>query len=268
MKIHSLGRRTDLIFSRFSGTVNDREDYTAIKTPSNPGYHWGNYLIFNRAPQAGDLKKWQEIFDFEFDYYVEPHHYVFAWDTGKEEHGEYQEFEDSGFEFESAVVLVGKEFDEPPHRNTDIEIRTIQSEKEWEAVIKLQTLCTDPKYLNEYYKDFKRKQIAEYKQMTNAGLGNWFGAFIDGILVGDPGIFFESEIGRYQNVETHSGHRRQGICGTLVYETGQFAFKEYGVDYLVMEADLEYHAARIYESVGFERSEVNHSLSWWRKAGK
>lgn len=31
-----------------------------------------------------------------------------------------------------------------------------------------------------------------------------------------------------------------------------------------MEADPEYHAARIYESVGFKRGEINYSLSWWK----
>lgn len=56
MNIRSLGRKTDLIFARFSGTVEDKGFYTLVKTPSNPGYHWGNYIIFDRPPQGGDLK--------------------------------------------------------------------------------------------------------------------------------------------------------------------------------------------------------------------
>ena len=264
MKLHSLGRRTDLIFSKFSGTVYDRGSYTVVKTPSNPGYHWGNYLIFDRAPKVGDLQIWKNIFDSEFEYYKEPHHYVFAWDTGKVECGEYNEFEAEGFEFDSGVVLVGTNLNKPPQYNQDIEIRKIQSDSDWESVIKLQIHCADPKYLNDYYENFKRKQFTDYRQMTVAGMGYWFGAFVGQSLVGDLGIFFEKDVGRYQNVETHPDYRRKGICGTLVYETGQIAFKEYGVEYLVMEVDLEYHAARIYESVGFKPKETNHSLSWWK----
>lgn len=64
MEINSLGRRTDLIFSKFSGSVHDRGSYTVIKTPSNPGYHWGNYLIFDKAPKGGDLQRWKDIFNF------------------------------------------------------------------------------------------------------------------------------------------------------------------------------------------------------------
>jgi len=30
-----------------------------------------------------------------------------------------------------------------------------------------------------------------------------------------------------------------------------------------MEADPDYHAARIYESVGFKRCEMTYQLSWW-----
>lgn len=39
--------------------------------------------------------------------------------------------------------------------------------------------------------------------------------------------------------------------GTLVYRSAQYAFREMKLKQLVMCADQEYHAARIYESVGF-----------------
>ena len=94
-------------------------------------------------------------------------------------------------------------------------------------------------------------------------MGHWYGAYLHDQLVGDLGIFFEQSIGRFQNVETHPDYRRQGICSTLVYECSKIAFETYGVQTLVMEADANYHAARIYESVGFQKTEVNHSLNWW-----
>ena len=63
MVIHSLGRRTDLIFAKFSGSVTDKGSYALIQTPSNPDYHWGNYIVFDHAPQKGELKKWTDLFD-------------------------------------------------------------------------------------------------------------------------------------------------------------------------------------------------------------
>ena len=52
MNIQSLGYRTDLFFPRFDGEVTDRGDYIVIRTPSNPTYHWGNFLLFNQPPVA------------------------------------------------------------------------------------------------------------------------------------------------------------------------------------------------------------------------
>lgn len=264
MEIKSLGRMTDLMFARFSGSVIDRGDYTLVQTPSNPGYHWGNYIIFNYAPRPGDLEKWRSIFLKEFSYYKTPNHFVFAWDTASPEQGVFDEFLKANFEFDTAVVLTAKEVNPPAKVNEDVVIRKIFSDKEWEAVIQNQTACADPQFLNEYYESFKRKQAAEYRKMSEAGYGYWFGAFVEDRLVGDLGIFYQGSIGRYQNVGTHPDFRRQGICGTLVYRTAQIAFEEFGVETLVMEADAEYHAARIYESVGFDRNETNHSLSWWK----
>lgn len=265
MIVHSLGRRTDFIFARFSGFIEDKGGYTLIKTPTIPGYHWGNYIVFDRAPKAGDLFKWKAIFDKEFTYYSEPHHYVFTWDTEGGDRGEFQEFLEEGFEVDPAVVLTTKALTRPPHWNNDIFVKPIESDVEWEAVVKLQTLCADPKFLNDYYENFKRKQMAQYRKMSEAEMGSWFGAFIGEKLVGDLGVFFEDDVGRYQNVGTHPDFRRRGICGTLVYKAGKMAFENFGVETLVMEADPDYHAARIYESVGFKRSETNYALSWWKK---
>ena len=48
----------------------------------------------------------------------------------------------------------------------------------------------------------------------------------------DLGIYFEDDLGRYQNVTTHEDFRRQGICATLVYEAGQYAIKNWKLNAL------------------------------------
>lgn len=265
MKIKSLGFRTNLIFARFSGSVTDKGTYTLVKTPSNPGYHWGNYIIFDRAPQRGDKEKWVKIFDREFTYYKEPQHYVFAWESDSQDTGSYKEFLDAGFESDSAVVLTTTKLHAPSHLNTELTIKKILSDEEWNQVLELQNLCADPKYFNEYFIDFKKRQMAQYRELSEAGRGFWFGAYIGQELVGDLGIFHEDGIARYQSVGTHPAYRRRGICATLVFKIGLLAFEEFGVSHLVMVADPDYHAARIYESVGFQRNEINHSLCWWKK---
>jgi hypothetical protein len=62
MHIKSLGYRTDLIFASFDGEIFDRGDYQVIRSPTNPTFYWGNFLLFPQPPQEGDHEKWRERF--------------------------------------------------------------------------------------------------------------------------------------------------------------------------------------------------------------
>jgi predicted GNAT family acetyltransferase len=84
--------------------------------------------------------------------------------------------------------------------------------------------------------------------------------------VADLGIYREGALGRFQSVETHPDFQRRGICGTLVYESARYALKKMGLTELVMVADENYHAAKIYESVGFVPGAKEYSAFWWEGA--
>lgn len=260
MKLTSLGRKTDLIFAKFSGEITEKEDYILVQTPSNPNFHWGNFLVFKNAPRPGDFKRWTQIFKAEFEGFTGMNHMTITWDSTRP--GEVQEFIDEGFEFEEGIVLATNKLIYPTKFNSRLKIKKISSDREWEDAYQMQLLTTDEKYAGKEFEVFKKKQMAEYRAMSEQGLGNWFGAYLGEQIVGDLGIFYQEELARFQNVGTHPHFRRQGICQTLVYESAQMALGEYGVSTLVMEADANYHAAKIYESVGFKPVEKNYSLSW------
>ena len=48
----------------------------------------------------------------------------------------------------------------------------------------------------------------------------------------------------------------------MVHQASSLALRDYGISTLVLEADPGYHAARIYESVGFKPGETTYSLEW------
>ncbi len=56
-------------------------------------------------------------------------------------------------------------------------------------------------------------------------------------------------------METHPDFRRLGLAGTLVCRAGRHGLAEPGVSRLVMVADPGYPAIRLYESLGFSRTE-------------
>jgi len=67
-------------------------------------------------------------------------------------------------------------------------------------------------------------------------------------------------LARYQSVETHPDLRGRGLAGTLVHRVASYAFDERGARTLVMVADPEYLAVRVYRSVGFDDTEVQSQL--------
>jgi len=263
MFISSLSRKTDLIFTEFSGKVIDRGHYLLVQTPQNPGYHWGNYIVFDAPPQEEDYQKWTNIFRREFSYYDHINHMVFTWESDGKRNPNFEEFLDNGFVLERGVVLATNNVIIPARHRNELKIGRIETEHQWDSIVDLQILCRDPKFARADYERFKRVQFAQYKAMSERGMGSWFGAYLGDRLVGDCGVFHKDELARYQNVETHPDYRRQGVCQTLVYETALFALEHFNVTTLVMEADVEYHAAKAYESVGFRPVEHNLALSWW-----
>jgi RimJ/RimL family protein N-acetyltransferase len=251
----SLRLRTELMFWERTGRVVDRGEYLVVETPSNPTFYFGNMLVFRRPPSEGDFERWTETFGREFAHNPAVRHMNFEWEVEGGATGEIEPFLEAGFRRELSVALVARGVHPPLRPNPDVEVRPLASAAEWEAALENQILCRSPQWSLEGYTPFIRERMGRYRALADEGLGAWYGAFLGGRLVGDLGLYREREVARFQHVGTHPDFRRRGVCGTLVYEVSRRALAEPGLEALVMVADEEYHAARIYESVGFEPAE-------------
>ena len=260
MQLRSLGYRTDLIFHRFGGEVVDRGHYLVIRTPSNPAYRWGNFLIFDAPPQPGEYETWTRLFALEVGTPPRIRHNVFAWDTVDGDNGAVKDFLEAGFELGEEVVMATDTLLPPRRYNYDVEIRALQTDAEFAEHIDLHVLCWEGKDDRAEYRTFYEASTNSYRRMIQAGLGSWFGAFLDGRLVADMGIFAEGELARYQSVVTHPNFRRRGACGTLLFEVGRFALETLGAKTLVIVADEQGFAKDIYVAAGFRVLERQGSL--------
>jgi ribosomal protein S18 acetylase RimI-like enzyme len=263
MHIKSLGYRTDLFFPKFEGEIHDRGDYLVVLTPTNPGFHWGNYLLFSSPPSKGDFERWKDLFTREINSRQETHHMVFGWDTVHGETGEAQPFLTAGFQLSQNLVMTARQIVLPPKYNHEVDIRPLSTDWEWQQALENQVTCRDAGFGLADYTVFKQAKMKRYRQMSVAGQGEWFGAFHQGRLVADLGLFCEEGVARFQSVETLPDFRRQGICGTLVYQAACHGFERMGAKVLVMIADENYFAARIYETLGFRPEERQSGLAWW-----
>jgi hypothetical protein len=102
------------------------------------------------------------------------------------------------------------------------------------------------------------QQIA-YRQLSDKGLRNWWGAFIDGEQVGRLGLFFFERVGRFQSVITAEHQRNKGVCKTLVAKVTKDTAELW--DQLVMVADESHHALHIYEALGFRPQVCRHVMT-------
>jgi ribosomal protein S18 acetylase RimI-like enzyme len=255
MEIRSLGYRTDLIFPRFEGIVEDRGDCVVVRTPSNPGYYWGNFLLFAHPPGADSLAAWTRRFREEIASVQPAGHVTFGWDSPEGEAGAVEPFLAAGFILSENAVLTAETLVPPRHYNADVEIRPLAADAEWAQALENHVAVSAGEFPEAEYRLFKARQLALYRRMTDAGLGAWFGAFHGARLVADLGVFTDGTLARFQQVGTHPEFRNRGICGTLVYESARYARARLGVERFVMTADEHYHAGRIYEALGFRRTE-------------
>lgn len=264
MTPRSLGIRTDLIFRTHEGSVVDRGAYSVVRTPQQPSYFWGNYLIFTDPPGAGALSEWDAIFAREFADQPGSSHRCYTWEaralSDPAEPAVVRVFEQAGYDYDVSLILATSSVREPPHPNHAFRYRPLASEADWQQLLHLQVQSRDEGFAEATYLEFLRPRVAHWRRLVEQGHGLWLGAFEGDRLVADAGLFWQGNLGRFQSVETALDYRRRGVCGTLIHELSQIGLAR-GLRQLVMEADESYHAARVYESLGFARLERIGALS-------
>lgn len=262
-ELRSLSHRTDLFLTSFDGEVIDRGRYVVVRTPANPGYWWGNFLLYPEPPDADAHRTWLDDHARELPGIRAV---LLSWDRPDGVLGEVAPFVDDGFEIDEGTVLTATASDvvAPPRRNEEVVVAPLSSDAHWDGAVRALTNAFAPRRSGtlDELRAFVVRQLARYRAMQSQGLGQWYGGFVRGEVAGTLGLVrvAGSTIGRFQLVGTDPRFGRSGVCSTLVYEVARDALEERGLTTLVMAADAEYHAAKVYESVGFRPTERLFSL--------
>ncbi|MDB5045853.1 MAG: putative acetyltransferase [Deinococcus sp.] len=263
MQLNSLGFRTDLIFARFQGIVEDCGDVIRIVNPDNPTHYFGNFLIFERPPQPGDVGPWTRRFAELVGTPPGTRHILLGWDVPPRGEAHLHPFLDAGYRLEENVVMSAAGLHAPQRPNLTAELRVIpDTDGAWQALVDNQVACReeDSGESEAAYRTFKEGQFRRYRAMVQSGLGFWYGAFVGGELAADLGVYTDGQLLRFQSVGTHPAYRRQGLCGTLVHFAGDHAQRTLCSGPLVIVADDHYFAKDIYAGVGFEVTERQQLL--------
>ena len=254
MEIKSLGYRTDLLLLELTGSVfHDAGEYVVIRTPANPGFWWGNFLLYRTPFAPGDAKARVETFRREFP---AAKHVALGIDSTDAEIGAVDELVEAGFTVDRDVVMTASEVIPPRRPNEEATYRLLAGDGDWEQLVQ-QTLATATMKVDVAYEEFTRRRLAGRRELVEAGHGKWFGAFDGDRLQSSLGLMFDGKgLARFQNVQTSPEDRGRGLASTLVHRASTYGLTEGGARTLVMVADPEYLAIRIYRALGFTDSET------------
>jgi GNAT superfamily N-acetyltransferase len=272
--VRSLGFRTDLMLLALQGShITQSGEYTIVRTTANPSFWWGNFLLYERPPRPGEPARWLADFAREFP---DSGHVAIGFDTGVVDTGGVDadrgkrdelaettdEWETLGVSIERAAVMTASHTIPPPRPNSDADYRPFVSDRDWEAGTELAWAQVADADRETSTREFTKRRMAGLRRLHDEGHGVWFGAFLDGELASSLGVFTDGTgLARYQNVDTHPDFRNRGLAGTLVHCAGDYARTRMGVERLVIVADPDYVAYRIYERVGFRTVESQFQLA-------
>ncbi len=252
MDVVSLGLRTDLaLLERAGSTIDDCGDHLVVRTPSNPTFYWGNFLVLDHVPPVAKVDEWLDRFVAALPRAL---HRAIAFDDPGGRVSDLSGFADRGFTVDVWIVMTATSVHLPLHVNGAAIYRPLASDDDWAQSLALQIACHDGYEVDHL--EFVTRRTESNQTLVADGHGKWFGAFVDGRLVTQMGLVRAGGgLARFQSVETHPVFRGRGLAGTLLHHVSGYGFAELGAETLVMVADPNYPAIRIYEAVGFTASE-------------
>ncbi|MFI1383938.1 GNAT family N-acetyltransferase [Embleya sp. NPDC020886] len=259
MNVTSLGFRTDLMLLTLQGShIEERDGYLVVRTPANPTFHWGNFLLLAAPPAPGTAAAWIDTFRREFP---DATHVALGVDGTTGAAGDPTDLAAAGLAAERSTVLTATTLNAPPRPNTTATFRMAESDDDWAQAVAL-TEATNPGYAPAAYREFATHRLAGFRNLQARGHGAWFGAFEDNRLRAGLGLFTDGHgLARYQTVTTHPAHRNQGLATTLVHTAARHAQSHWSAETLVIVADPTYLAINLYRALAFTDTESQVQLS-------
>lgn len=267
----TLGWATDLAVLRLGGSeVTDHGDHLVVRTPQNPDFYWGNFLLARDAERANDVEHCLGLFRSAFPGAT----HVAIGLLGR---ADPTAWGPAGVEIGTEDVLVATS---PPQveRPAGYQIAQFHDDASWAQAadfIVAQTLADlgfPASGMTPAQRDhvgvltsFERRRVATRRALADSGRAAFFGAFADGQLVSDLGIvLLDPDPGgglppdpqlagtaRYQTIRTHPAHRRRGLASALIAHAARWA-QQRGALRFVLVADAGTAAAKLYRGLGFQ----------------
>ncbi len=265
----SLAFRTDLMVLRLAGAeVEDRGDHLVVRTPLNPYFYWGNFILLSGTAPVQDASRWLRTFRRAFPV---ARHVAIGWDRGSERcSSRLRPLIQAGLELTVDQVLLAKTLTSPRLPPPEIVVRPLAGEDDWEGQGRLTAAC----WSGAGSQEFQSARQADFRRLEATGRAVFFGAFRRGELVSRRleatgravffGAFRRGELvsgcgivsgrggtARFQHVQTHPEHRRRGLAAAVLLTASRHAAAHLSARRLVIVAEPGGPALPLYRELGF-----------------
>ncbi|HET6166202.1 MAG TPA: GNAT family N-acetyltransferase [Marmoricola sp.] len=239
-----LGWHTDIAVLRRTGSlIEEAPDHLVVRTPDNPLYHWGNFVLVTDPRAVGDAQRWLDVFESEFPDAAHRSVGLVA------EPPDPEAWTSHGLAVEHDDVLVT---DTCPDRTPVPQgylVKQLADAVEWEQSngLRIAEFAADDAREAQFERTTTDARIA----MSRAGHTAWFGAFHGDQLAAELGIVDCGDgVARYQAVVTDEEHRRRGLASHLLGVAAAWA-EQRGAGTWVILAEVDGGAGRLYRARGF-----------------
>jgi GNAT superfamily N-acetyltransferase len=254
------GWETDLAVLQLSGSVaEDRGDHLVVRSPHNPGFHWGNFVFVTDPDSVGDVGRWVKTFQGAFP--------EAAWTaiglTRMPNNAD--DWVGHGLDLELDDVLTTRQLPRQTALPKGYTIRPLTGE-DWAQMVALDIAENDRtgEYDPQPFRQFAQAQMRARRRLCDRDAGAFFGAFADEVLVADLGIVRCGTTARYQSVGTAAAHRRRGLASHLLGVAARWA-ADHGCRRWVIITEASNPAGRVYRSLGF-RPDIGNAQAYRKPA--
>lgn len=241
----SLGFATDLaVLRRQGGVVERHDDWSVVRTPANPGFRWGNFVLGPASAEPERLAAAHaEAFPGARFATVGIDDPVPVVDEDR--------WRAAGFTISRNVVLAASDLE--VDARSELEVRPFR-EGDWTAAVDLEMEEFDDR-------EFFRRRYEARRAALEAGAAIWMAVGIEGRVSAVAGLIDAGGgVARYQDVLTSPSFRRRGAATALLGALARAARERFGTRRLVIVADPEGPAIDLYRRLGFRDVEQQLQL--------
>jgi GNAT superfamily N-acetyltransferase len=241
------GWATDLAVLEHTGSViEDRGDHLVVRTPRNPGYHWGHVVFVTDGDAVRDADKWIGTFR---EAHPEADWIAIGLIRMPEDQSAWLAH---GMELELDEVLTTRTLPVQKPLADGYTVRRLDGD-DWS--LSVARLVADNARTGEHdpgsHERFAERLVQARRELSERGVAAFFGAFSGGALVAELGIVRCGTTARYQSVGTEPEHRRRGLAAHLLGVAARWS-AEGGCDRWVIITEATNPAGRVYRGVGFK----------------